>query len=1837
MSTTVDSKVVEMRFDNKQFENGVSETMSTLDKLKQSLSFKGATKGFEDIDAAARGVNMSGLGNAVEGVRVKFDALQVMATTALMNITNSAVNAGKKIVSALTIDPVKAGFQEYETQINAVQTILANTQSKGTTLDDVNKALDELNAYADKTIYNFTEMTRNIGTFTAAGIDLDTSVTAIQGIANLAAVSGSTSQQASTAMYQLSQALSSGTVKLMDWNSVVNAGMGGQVFQDALKETARLHGVAIDSMIESEGSFRETLKDGWLTAEILTDTLAKFTMAAEEGSEEWNNYKKTLMDKGYTEAQATEILKLGNTATDAATKVKTFTQLFDTLKEAAQSGWTQTWEIIIGDFEEAKELFTGISNFIGGFIDSMSKARNTLLEGALGSSPFGKLAEKINEATGATNGLNKSLEEHEAVVDSVIRGDWGNMWDRWNALNEAGYDCWIVQDKVNERLGSSVRHYANAAEAQQALKQSTSQTVEELLKMSDAQLESLGFTKEEIKSLRELAAEAEKTGKPISELIEEMGKLNGRTLLIKSFENIGHNLVKVFTALGEAYREVFPPMTSDQLYNIIDAFHKLTTNLLMNDATAENLKKTFKGVFAILNIVWTTVKGVVGIFAKLLGVIAPVGGSLLDTILGFTGSIGEFLAGVSEAYRELDIFTKAADKLVGVLGPVIQTLRDFAFTIKDTVVGAFEKLKGLSISDIISQIKTSFKSLKETLSSMTFEDFKEIGKHMIDGLIQGISGKITDIRKTITEFCTKVITFVKDIFGIHSPSVVFEQIGGFIVEGFKAGLSGIVTMAEVIFDAVEQIVLDFIDTVKNIAKGAYSGSIIDGILDTLGKVDWVKVFTTLFSIVGAMVTGLINAIQQIINDGTLGNIIGLIQDALVGLLTFNVAGLVKSITGITDGVGDIMSPFADFGENLGKFFKSFSESINGFIDSISATNRAAALKMIAKSILMLAVSVIAFTLIDPDKIETGLLALGAAIAELAIFLKVSNVSKLAPKLGSSLLGLSVALLVLAGVIAIMGNMDADTIASGLLAVAGALAVIAMGLKMLPNRKNLAKQAFAIVLLSQALLTIAAVIGILGSMDVGTLAKGVIAMGTSLMAIAIALKKMPNRKNLSEISTSLIKVGFALLILSGALKIMGSMSVGELIVSLVALAGSLAAILVVMNKLKAKDLADKSAALVTIAGALLVLSVALKVMSSMSVGELITGLVAMVGSLSAMLVVLNKLKAKDIQSKASSVVVMASALLIMAVALKMMGSMSVTELLVGLVAMAGSLYAIQIALNKLKAKDVVSKAAAFVVVASSLLVLAMALKMMATMSWEGIAKGLAIMTVALAEFVIALNLMKGTVAGATAILIAAAALAILTPTLITLGLSAPLAALGLLVIAGAFGVLGIAGLLLGPLAPVITALSVAVGILGAACFLAGVGVLAFATGVSMLAVVGQAGGDVLVHTVEGLIGLIPLFLAKVAEGMANWAEVIGRGAPILAIAVVQLVTNVIGGLLECINTLIPQVFVTLGVIMDELILFLWEYGPKLIDLGFGLLMALLQGIRDNMYEITVTCVDIITEFVDGIAARLGAIIDSAMNLILKFIDGLAAAVEKYAEPLTDAVFRLIKAIIKAIGDVLWRITEKAKEIGGKILEGIKSKFTEVKNAAKDMMNGFIEGVKEKFREIKDAAINVITGAVDGIKDFLGIKSPSRLFMEIGRYTDEGLAIGLTKFAGTVADSALGVGESAVDAMSESLSNISDIPVDDIDAQPTITPVLDLSSVESDARRLNAMLSRTHAMSISSSMDQEKIDESQNGASTSNRGNTYQFTQNNYSPKALSRTEIYRQTKNQFSKFERVTEK
>ena len=431
--SSIDERIVKMTFDNSNFEGRIEKTLQQLEKLNKVLANTGnaqavnqLSKSMKDINTQLSGfkfdgldkllnkqsvwqkiggamssigsglvnvfskINLSGitskiasafgrsvdsaseLGRSVDGLSSRFSALGVIGATALMNITNRAVDASTRLAKALTLEPITTGFSEYELKMNSISTILANTADKGTTMADVTKALNELNEYADQTIYNFAQMTDNIGKFTAAGVDLDTSVAAIKGIANLAAMSGSSSQQASTAMYQLSQALAAGKVSLMDWNSVVNAGMGGEQFQKALIRTSEVMGTGAEAAIKKFGTFRESLTKGaWLTTDVLTETLKQISGAYKESE---------LREKGYTATQAKAIVDMAKRANQAATEVRTVTGLVDTMKESIQSGWAISWEHILGDKEQATELLTSVKDGFEAILEPSTTARNEMLK-----------------------------------------------------------------------------------------------------------------------------------------------------------------------------------------------------------------------------------------------------------------------------------------------------------------------------------------------------------------------------------------------------------------------------------------------------------------------------------------------------------------------------------------------------------------------------------------------------------------------------------------------------------------------------------------------------------------------------------------------------------------------------------------------------------------------------------------------------------------------------------------------------------------------------------------------------------------------------------------------------------------------------------------------------------------------------------------------------------------------------------------------------------------------------------------------------------------------------------------------------------------------------------------------------------------------------------------------------------------------------------------------------------------------------------------------------------------------------------------------------------------
>ena len=1144
MSTTVDSRVVEMRFDNKQFESNVQTSMSTIDKLKQKLNLSGAAKGLDNLDKASKNVDMNGLSRGVESVTAKFSALQVMGMTALANITNSAVNLGKRMVSALTTTPITDGLKEYELQINSVQTIMANT---GENVKTVNAALDELNNYADLTIYNFAEMTQNAGTFTAAlgKGSLEKAMISIKGIGNWAAYAGANASDMSRATFQLGQALAQGSVRLQDWMSIEHtSGMAGQNFQNAFKETAKSVGIDVDSLIEKNGSFRESLKEGWLSTDVFMKTMEKFAN-----------------DKSMT---------------DAATKVKTFSQLIGTVGEALGTGWATTWRIIIGDFEEAKSLWTGVNDVISGFINKMSDARNSLLESALGKG-FTSLSDKIMKIVEPVKKTSETIKKSVDtvsklgnVVDKVILGKFGNGEDRFKALTKAGQNYYRVQNKVNETLGNSFRYTKEQIASQDKIlgikNKVTTKTKEEsketdnltraqkmqilnLTQLSEAQLKSKGYTDKQIASINELKETAKKLGIPIDEFILNIDKLNGRLLLINSFKNIGQSIVKVFKAIGDGWQEVIDPMSADDLFNIIAAFHKFTRSLIMTDETADKLKRTFKGVFALLDIITTITGGGLKLTLKGISAVLNIFGlSLLDV----TAIAGDFIISIRDFLFSNNLITSSFKVLASGV---------------KMVVSLFEKL-----IDTISELPQVQKFFKEIENI----DLTEVGNNILEGLKNGLKDGVHTIPSILIEIGKGILDAIKGVLGIHSPSTKMYEIGLNVIQGLVNGIK----------DGLGKI----IDISKIIASKLY---------ETVNDVDWNKVFVV------ASTIGLGLVVKRI------GDILDKFASPFEGL-----GSVLESASGVIEASTKNVQRIL---KNTSKVIKSFSKVLNAKAWQMKAS----ALKDMAISIAILAAAVYVLAQLDVAQLAKGVVVIGLLavilvglavamnkFASSEIALEKSNRCFSVKGLKTSLISIGIGILLIATTAKMLGGMNPDEMKQGFIGLAGVVAAIAVVFAAFgtfvkgKSAQNIDKAGKMIKKMATAMLLMAIVVKLVGMLSPEEMKKGV-AFAVCFVAFVAALTKITliGGKSVDKLGGMMIKMAFAMTLMVGVVKLAGHLSAEEMLKG----AAFAAAFVLFVYGIKKAVSADRGTGMTKLSALLLSVSFAMTLMM---------GVVKLAGQLSA---------------------------------------------------------------------------------------------------------------------------------------------------------------------------------------------------------------------------------------------------------------------------------------------------------------------------------------------------------------------------------------------------------------------------------------------------------------------------------------------------------------------------------------------------------------------------------------------------------------------------------------------
>lgn len=1708
----IDERVVGMKWDGAQFDAGVTKSLGTMDKLNQSLQLKGASKGFDEVGRAASRLSLQGIAAGVEDIKNKFTALRVAGVAALATITQKAVNAGLQFAKSLTIGPIKQGFDEYGTTLNSIQTILANTGLTGEAgLAKVNAALQNLNTYSDKTIYNFSEMARNIGTFTAAGVKLNVATGAIKGIANLAALSGSSAQQASTGMYQLSQAISTGTVRLQDWNSVQNAGFGGKVFQDALKRTARAHGVAVDAIIKKEGSFRASLQTGWLSSKILTDTLNQFTGDMTD---------KQLKQMGYTDMQIKAIQKMAKTAQDAATKVKTLPQLINTLQEAVGSGWANTFTILVGNFAEAKNLFTGINDVVGGYITAQAKARNATLT-------------------------------------------------TWKAAG-------------------------------------------------------------------------------------------GRAALLTGIGNIFKALVGVLKPIHDAFREIFPAKTGQQLAEMTKNFAKFTEHLKMGAGTSNALKQTFKGFFAVFDIGFQVIKGVAKFLASFF--VSAQKGS--GGILRLTGGIGSLVSAFDDWLKKGNLIGGFFDMLIANKNRVL-----------DPIMRAFSAL-GAIIGSVFSGIGgrgNPLSGLTDSLSGVS-------GVLQAVGTVAGnVFDSIVNHLNSFADLAAGLAGAVKGIFNPFAKAAAVVQ----SINAVNASFQGAATTGHEVKSAWQQVVDafkavgNFFRPVIGAIQAVFSGikSKIHDFVANMGIQDGLAVVNTGFFIAFyAMMRRFMGGLDKLVRAG---------------------AGTLNSLKGI----------FNQVTSNL----KTMQTSI-----------RADIILKIAAAIALLAGSIYLLSRIKVANLGAALGAVSVLMAELvgafAAMQGPLNSGALNPKkaltmnaIATAMVTMASAIVIMSGAVAILGNMDVATLGKGLGAVAAIMAAITTMTVILGKSGGGATMVLAatgMAILAAALIAFAGAILLYDKIDGGKIADGTIKIALMLVALGLAFRAFPT--NMILTAAGLAIVSGALVAIAGVLELFGHMSVKELAKGLITLGIAMGILAVAMIAMSGTI--SGAAAMLVMAGALAIFVPVLATLGSLPIKTIVVALVALVAAfvvlglagvvLAPVVPVLLGLGAAIALLGLGAALAGAGMFLFAAglTALAAAGAAGAAAALaaIGVIAQAIPLIAQQLGLGLVAFAKVIGDSAGPITTALGKLLIAlldMIIKVIPKVAQLIITLLLNVLKIArsyIPNFVdsavqIVIALLRGftksipkVVGAATDLIIAfinslaknsvkmvnAAFHAILTfvnGITDAINTYAPQlqAAGGRLAFAIADGMtLGLAGKAAGVAK---AAANMAKGALGAAAGALGIKspsrefyklgkyvVQGFANGIngnaSQMASAYHTLKVQLQDTVKSSqedVDKLTAKLKKLKSARDEDVKAIRTTAAALATARAEHTKS------SRALSLLTKNYTDDTIKLEGLARTYDAVAAKLKAATDVLTEA--QKTRDDFAKSTTDSFDNLPDFLPD-AESVSPLEDFANTLRKQIADvqtfttslqklrdlGLNDALYKQllakgpsAQPFIDQLLAGGSDQVKNLDALSAQLDAAAGDLG-------KGAATALYQAGVDAAQGIVDGLKKQEAAINAQMDKIAAAMLGAIKKALGIKSPSKEMAKIGSFAGAGVVMGLRSMSSAVSEQASGIGKDAIFALQKSIAGISEFVLTDDLMSPVITPVLDLTQVTADATKLTDILAKTPVAVGASYSAAQRADVSHQAnlealAATAAAGDTtnVNYTQNNNSPKALSTADVYRGTSNQLS--------
>lgn len=1232
MSQEVDERVVEMRFDNAQFEKNVHQTMQSLEQLNDSLRLDGAEKGFEKISDASAKVDFDEMQGALDNLSGKFSAVEVMGVAALSHITRQAVDTGERLVKSLSLDQVTSGWNKYAKKTASVQTIMNAT---GKSIAKVNGYLEKLMWFSDETSYGFTDMTQSLGQLTASGGNIEKVIPMIMGMANATAYAGKGASEFSRVIYNLNQSYSQGYLSLMDWKSVELAGVATAELKKQIIDT----GVALGKIKKGDvtvGTFSSTLSTKWADKEVMETAFGKFA--------EFSEAVKKMVDAnpGMLASQAIDALadqydEVTVKAFKAAQEAKSFSEAVDATKDAVSSGWMETFDILFGNYEEAKGFWSDLAEEFWNMFAGGAAGRNNWLKSAfgsgldqlLGTGGFGEAGDNY------TNLLQKALVNQGLLSEEGIE-EAGSFQ---KALEESG----VTAQQLYEVLGEAAEYYHQRAA------------------MSDEELDKLGFDRDKVDALANaydsMAEQIQNGSVNLDDLAGKMNQLSGREHFFNGILNVLEGINSVLSPIRDGFGDVF--MTDGSpLYNFLKGFDELTGKMALSEETAEKVQNVFTGVFRVLSIglkgVKTVGKTAFMILGKLLDLLSPMG----DLLLNIGSYIGNLLTWVNESLGQAESLSDVLGILVGAVAALVSPIADVvkgvkalvrggnmaeakkqfgAFgTVVDAVGSVLDKFKIDSVS-AGNVIGTAFQLLGGillgtfegvgALIGRAFNGFKGAGDTVIEfadskvPLLENIrdvvlslpekaekaladfGGTLTGIMSSISGACRDALSAVKDFFNLQDGVDIYRLLALIDVGALAAAIYGATVLLKKASDNFKKTLANPIGDFFNSLTGAvntWTKANTTNNLATAAK----AIATAVALISGSMYllakiddpTRAAQAFDSVIAE-LFGTVVALKVLAATDLTGLDTAKLIGTITAIGIGMGMLAAAFAKMGsmhtyqvENGMNAISRVASVLMGMVGMLTVFNTygdgtkgsgAFIAAAAAIDIMILAVEKIGG--MHTYQVENGVKAISAMAVAMSVLLVAAGAAQnLAGKADVSTLDKIIKYLVKLGGMLVAIN----AMGTALLMAAGAVAIFAsLGDHMMDGIRG------AGLVVSG----IAALLVLMANTKVNPLrmkkgAESMVIASASLLVMAAAVKQMGKAMETDTGGAGMAGVSLMLIGLTGALYLLGKRAPESTAaaVAMMAMGAAMIEMALAIKMLADVDFADIAKSVFSLAAALGVL-------------------------------------------------------------------------------------------------------------------------------------------------------------------------------------------------------------------------------------------------------------------------------------------------------------------------------------------------------------------------------------------------------------------------------------------------------------------------------------------------------------------------------------------------------------------------------------------------------------------------------------------------------------------------